>query len=138
MAIGDKDFDDYLVKFDFYGGGEYTKVSFSSIDIDSVPMKEFFDKSRVGFEDINSAISSPTVEITLIKKIYFTEKIIDGTIVRDIDMEKLVNNFFIHYFVFMDMPLEFRIKNGSEYMNVHGFLQNIKFPSLSIDFSVYF
>ena len=39
-----------------------------------------------------------------------------------------MNDFFIHYLVFPDMPLEFNIKmSGARFLPVHGFIEDIKF-----------
>ena len=57
--------------FDFFGESELKRVSFSSIDINSVPIKEFFDVNRTGFVDANTKIASPTFSVGLVKKIYW-------------------------------------------------------------------
>lgn len=112
-----------LVVFDFYGDAKnLTNVSFTDISINYIPLKEFFDANRVGFVDANTKITSPTFNVSLSKKIYKTD---DG-----ISNEKLVNDFFIHYFVYPDMPLEFSIVSGTspnEILKVHGFLEDIRF-----------
>lgn len=114
--------------FDFFGESELKRVSFSSIDINSVPIKEFFDVNRTGFVDANTKIASPTFSVDLVKKIYWQKGYEKTGNIKDYSTEDIVNDFFIHYLVFPDMPLEFNIKmSGARFLPVHGFIEDIKF-----------
>ena len=120
--------EDTIARFDFYGDGEFVKIGFSTVNINSIPIKEYFENNRVGFNNANESISSPTFNVTLIKKIYKNKKDIKENVVEYDSTEKCVNDFFIHYLVYPDMPLEFRIRVSElKSIKIHGFLEEIKF-----------
>lgn len=107
--------DKKFVIFDFYGNGKYEYMNFEVVEIDGVEIKEYYDVNRLGFNPGNNSLNFPICNISMVKS--FTEKEV-----------RMIEDFFFHYLVFPDLPLEFRIRiNDLEYINIHGFLENIDF-----------
>lgn len=112
-----------LIVFDFYGNGEYNTIFFESVELDGVPVKEYYELNRTGFNNSvteeqngNVSLNFPVNNIELMKFFYSKEDI------------ELMEDFFIHYLVYPDLPLEFRIKISEiEYIRIHGFLEQIDF-----------
>lgn len=112
-----------LIIFDFYGNGEYTPVYFESAEIDGVQVKEYYELNRTGFSNSvdessngNVSLGFPVNNVELMKTFHSYEDIM------------LLEDFFIHYLVFPDLPLEFRIKHSdTDYLRIHGFLEQIDF-----------